>query len=62
MAKRANVTSLIVPSDGLIPAIPATRKYVLVKSKRGETESAVMVVAALISASPTIISWSYDEF
>ena len=42
--------------SGLIPAMPAIKKYVCVRLKRGERTKAVMVEAALISASPVISS------
>ena len=42
-----------------MPAIPAMRKYVWVRSKRGDWTRAVIVEAALISASP-VTSWQMD--
>ena len=46
----AKVTEPRVATLGLTPAIPAIRKYVLVKSKRPEKVKAFMLFAALISA------------
>ncbi len=45
----AKVTEPKVPYLGLIPAMPAIMKYVLVKSNRPEKVRAFMVLAALIS-------------
>lgn len=39
----------MVPSLGLMPPIPAMRKYVFLRSKMDESASAVTVAAALIS-------------
>ena len=50
MAYRAKATDPRVATLGFMPAIPAMRKYVLVKSKRGEKARAVIEAAALISA------------
>ena len=46
----------MVVTFGLMPAIPAIIKYVVVRSKRGELARAVIVEAALISASP-VVTW-----
>ena len=46
----AKVTEPRVATLGLTPAIPAIRKYVLVKSKSPEKVKAFMLFAALISA------------
>ena len=46
----AKVTEPRVATLGLTPAIPAIKKYVLVKSKRPEKVKAFMLFAALISA------------
>ena len=45
----AKVTEPSVATLGLIPAIPAMKKYVVVKSKRPEKVRALMLLAALIS-------------
>lgn len=54
MAYLAKVTSAKVPLLAFIPAMPATMKYVDVRSKSPDWTSAVMVDAALISDSPNI--------
>ena len=48
-----------MPCFGLIPAIPAIRKYVEVRSKFGENSNEVTVEAALISAWP-VTSWQME--
>ena len=45
----ANVTEHVVATSGLTPAMPATMKYVVVRSNLGETTSEATVLAALIS-------------
>lgn len=42
-------SAYMVPSLGLIPPMPAMRKYVFLRSKMDENTSAVTVAAALIS-------------
>ena len=46
----AKVTDPKVATLGLTPAMPAIKKYVLVKSNRPEKVRAFMLLAALISA------------
>jgi hypothetical protein len=48
-AKRANPTEPVEPRWGFIPAIPATRKYEVVRSNKGLRARADIVEAALIS-------------
>jgi len=44
-----------VATLGLTPAMPAMKKYVFLTSKRPEKVKALMLFAALISASPVMI-------
>ena len=50
-----NVTEPVVATSGLTPAIPATKKYVLVKLNTELKTRALMDEAALISDSPVMI-------
>jgi hypothetical protein len=49
--KRANATEARVATSGLTPAIPATMKYVFVKSNFVDSTKAMIEAAALISTS-----------
>ncbi len=48
-----------MPCLGFMPAIPAIKKYVFLRLKKGESTKAEIVAAALISDSP-VTSWQTD--